>query len=286
MHTVVGWVLSGPVKGAPPDSRSSINIASTHVLRCSTQHSNPSEAAIESNLKRFWELESLGINPLEQSVYEEFLSTVTHRDGRYEVHLPWKDSQVTIPDNYQLSLKRLESLLKRLREDPKTLKEYDNIIHEQLDRGIIERVDPTSTGEGGRIHYLPHHAIIRRDKKTSKMRIVYDASAKSDGPCLNDCLYSGPSLAENIVDILLRFRCHPTALVGDIEKAFLMINVADVDRDVLRFLWVDNVNKDDPQIVIYRFTRVLFGVTASPFLLNGTIKHHIERYSKEDPQFV
>ena len=82
MHTVVGWVLSGPVKGAPPDSRSSINIASTHVLRCSTQHSNPSEAAIESNLKRFWELESLGINPVEQSVYEEFLSTVTHRDGR------------------------------------------------------------------------------------------------------------------------------------------------------------------------------------------------------------
>ena len=286
MHTVVGWVLSGPVKGAPPDLRSSINIASTHVLRCSTQHSNPSEAAIESNLKRFWELESLGINPVEQSVYEKFLSTVTHRDGRYEVHLPWKYSQVTIPDNYQLSLKRLESLLKRLREDPKTLKEHDNIIHEQLDRGIIERVDPTSTGEGSRIHYLPHHAIIRRDKKTTKMRIVYEASAKSDGPSLNDCLYSGPSLAENIVDILLRFKCHPTALVGDIEKAFFMINVAAIDRDVLRFLWIDDVNKDDPQIVIYRFTRVVFGVTASPFLLNGTIKHHIERYSKEDPEFV
>ena len=59
MHTVVGWVLSGPVKGAPPDSRSSISIASTHVLRCSTQHSNPSEAAIESNLKRFWSLSRL-----------------------------------------------------------------------------------------------------------------------------------------------------------------------------------------------------------------------------------
>ena len=74
--------------------------------------------------------------------------------------------------------------------------------------------------------------------------------------------------------------------MGDIEKAFLMINVAAVHRDVLRFLWVDDVNKDDPQIVIYRFTRVVFGVTASLFLLNGTIKHHIERYSKEDPEFV
>jgi hypothetical protein len=185
---------------------------------------------------------------------------VKHRDGRYEVHLPWKDNQVTIPDNYQLSLRRLESLLWRLQQDPKTLKEYDNIIQEQIARGIIERVDETSTTNASRVHYLPHHAIIRRDKKTTKLRIVYDASAKSEGPSLNDCLYSGPSLAENIVDILLRFRCHPTALVGDIEKAFLMIAIAKEDRDVLRFLWVDDITKDNPKIMIYRFTRVVFGV--------------------------
>ena len=286
MHTRLGWVLSGPVKGVAPDSQSNVNIASTHVLRCSTQPCPPAESTIEASLKRFWELESLGISPNEHSVYEEFLSTVTHRDGRYEVHLPWKDSQVTIPDNYQLSLKRLEALLRRMRQDPKTLKEYDNIIHEQLARGIIERVDETSTTDASRVHYLPHHAIIRRDKKTTKLRIVYDASAKSDGPSLNDCLYSGPSLAENIVDILLRFRCHPTALVGDIEKAFLMISIAKEDRDALRFLWIDDVNDDDPKVVIYRFTRVVFGVTASPFLLNGTIKHHIEKYLDEDPEFV
>ena len=65
------------------------------------------ETTIETNLKRFWELESLGISPDEHSVYEQFLSTVKHRDGRYEVHLPWKDNQVTIPDNYHLSLRRL-----------------------------------------------------------------------------------------------------------------------------------------------------------------------------------
>ena len=117
-------------------------------------------------------MESLGISPDEHSVYEEFLSTVKHRDGRYEVHLPWKDNQVTIPDNYQLSLRRLESLLRRLQQDPKTLKEYDNNIQEQIARGIIEIVDETSTTNTSRVHYLPHHAIIRRDKKTTKLRIV------------------------------------------------------------------------------------------------------------------
>jgi hypothetical protein len=73
-------------------------------------------------------------------------------------------------------------------------------------------------------------------------------------------------------------------LVGDFEKAFLMI--AEEDRDVLTFLWFDDITKDDPQIMIHRFTRVAFGVTASPFLLNGTIKHHIEKYHEEDPDFV
>ena len=67
------------------------------------------------------------------------------------------------------------------------------------------------------------------------------------------------------------------ALTGDIEKAFLMVGMAEEDRDVLRFLWVDDINKPSPEIVVLRFTRVVFGVSSSPFLLNATIKHHIER---------
>ena len=69
-------------------------------------------------------------------------------------------------------------------------------------------------------HYLPHHPVIRRDKATSRVRIVYDASARVSGPSLNDCLYKGPPLQQSIFDIILRFRCHRIALIGDIEKAF------------------------------------------------------------------
>ena len=79
---------------------------------------------------------------------------------------------------------------------------------------------------------------------------------------------------------------HRVALTGDIEKAFLMISVTPQDRDILRFLWVDDVLKDIPNIQTYRFTRVVFGVSSSPFLLNATIKHHLEQYNKTSPQFV
>ena len=118
------------------------------------------------------------------------------------------------------------------------------------------------------------------------MRVVYDASARAGGPSLNDCLYKGPKFNQRILDILLRFRSYRIAWCADIEKAFLMIGIAKMDRDALRFLWVKNIESLLPEILTLRFTRVVFGVSASPFLLNATLKHHIERFSDEHPELV
>ena len=65
-----------------------------------------------------------------------------------------------------------------------------------------------------------------------------------------------------------------------------MVSVAEEDRDVLKFLWFDDPRKKNPDIIILRFTRVVFGVSSSPFLLNATIAHHMENYRQEDPEFV
>ena len=83
--------------------------------------------------------------------------------------------------------------------------------------------------------------------------------------------YTGPPLAENIFDVLLRFRVNQEALTGNVEKAFLMVGITEEDRDVLRFLWVDDIDKLLPEIVVLRFTRVVFGVSSSLFLLNATL---------------
>ena len=141
-----------------------------------------------------------------------------------------------LPDNYQLSLKRLYGLLRQLQQDPEILQEYNSIIQKQLHDRIVQKVENTEPMGSGRVHYLLHHAVVRQDKETTKLRIVHDASAKSDGPSLNECLYTCPKFDQQILDILLRFRTHRVALTADIEKAFLMVSVAKRDRDVLRFL--------------------------------------------------
>ena len=153
-----------------------------------------------------------------------------------------------------------------------TLREYDATIRYQLQQGIVQ----PHADEVEKVHYLPHHAVVvRQEKKTTKLRVVYDASARSNGPSLNDCLHSGPKLDQKIFDFLLRFRLHRCAVMADIEKAFLMISMTQQDRDALRFLWFDDIFKPDPVQIVLRFTRVVFGVCSSPFLLNATIRHHL-----------
>ena len=98
-------------------------------------------------LRRFWELESLGVFPNDVSDYEKFTQSIKLEDKRYEVELPWKESHPVLPDNYQLREKRLKHLLTRLRKDPEMLQEYDNVIKEQLKEGIVEVVDEQHPGK-------------------------------------------------------------------------------------------------------------------------------------------
>ena len=75
---------------------------------------------------------------------------------------------------------------------PELLDKCEDIIQDQMKKGVVEKVDENS-GDGKK-HYIPHHPVITPTKTTTKIRIVYDASAKtrSENPSLNECLYRGP----------------------------------------------------------------------------------------------
>ncbi|XP_067017985.1 uncharacterized protein [Acropora muricata] len=284
INTLLGWVLSGPVyESWQMLVESSTQLSHTHVLRLDTEQKEEN-CPLKQELSRFWDIESLGIFPeSEGTVYERFLNRVQMKDARYEVSLPWKEMHPALPDNYSLSYSRLASLIGRLRKSPEVLREYDRVIKDQQSRGIVETVSPN---DATHVHYLPHREVVRSDKQTTKLRIVFDASAKRDGPSLNDCLHAGSPQTQLLMDIMMRFRCHQIALVGDIEKAFLMVGVNAAYRDVLGFLWVKDPFVSKPKVEIKRFTRLMFGVSSSLFLLNATLRHHMSKYALCDPEFV
>ena len=276
LATKLGYVLSGPTMiMSHDDNGNTVNLTATHVLKVEASVVNQEEIA--SELGKFWDYESLGIRNDNLSLYDKFVNEVEFMEGRYQVQLPFKEDHELLPDNFALCKSRLVSLLKRLNLEPEVLKHYDDVIRDQEKQGIVEPVEQGTDNGVGKVHYLPHHEVIRVDKDTSKLRIVYDASARSgrNTPSLNDCLYAGPPLSPLIYDILLRFRVHKVALIGDIEKAFLNVSVHPSDRDYLRFLWIDDITSGCPKLQVYRFARVAFGVSSSPFLLNATIRHHL-----------
>ena len=87
--------------------------------------------------------------------------------------------------------------------------------------------------------YLPHSAVFRPEHDSTKTRVVFDGSAKDmNGTSLNDILLSGPALQPDIVQVLLRFRLHRVALIGDISKMFQQIWLQEKDRDMVRVLWM------------------------------------------------
>ena len=87
-------------------------------------------------------------------------------------------------------------------------------------------------------------------------------------------------------NILLKFRSYAIGIVADIEKAFYQIVIDPKNRNMLRFLWFDNVGKENPVTVQYQFCRLVFGLTPSPAILTGIINHHLTRYLLTEPTIV
>ena len=188
MNTSLGWILSGPGVSVRSKQSGHEQAVATYLLKidCLT----PSE---DHQLTKFWDFESIGIRDKE-TVTEAFEKNITFENGRYSVTLPFKENSPVLPDNYENTLHRFDSTVKRLKKDPKVLEECDSIVKDQLERGIIEPVDTTKPVKVGEVHYLPSQVVTRQDSLATKIRIVFDASSKSNGVCLNDTLHTGPSL--------------------------------------------------------------------------------------------
>ena len=254
----------------------------THLLRASVEQPETA-ASLRQELDKFSNVESIGTST--DSIVAQFENDIIHDGTRYITKLPFKPDHEVLPDNFKICKGRLKTLLNKLIAG-NILHEYDHIFSEYEQNGIIERVPLDEVAkETGQVHYLPHRPVIRNDKQTTKIRAVFDASCKVSGPSLNECLYSVPNLIVKIFDILLRFRLNKIGVLADIKQAFLNVGIATQHRDYLKFLWYD-LQAEDEQVVIYRFLRVVFGITSSLFLLNGTVRHHLSKYLEKESGMV
>ena len=234
----LGWLLSGRTESNGKDEDPAVaNLILTGESNDRTSVLNHNDKIVDS-LKRFWETESIGIieKPPELNEGDKFIRDIRFTGQRYEVGLPWKEERPEIGADYELCHNRLRSLYNKLKREPELLKEYDKSIQDQLASGIIELVPHGFENDKNddSVHYLPHLAVLRKDKTTTKLRVVYDGSATTATRTrsLNDCLSTGPNYIPHLFNILLKFRLNRVGLVAGIEKAFLMVGIDEDDRVV------------------------------------------------------
>jgi hypothetical protein len=131
----------------------------------------------------------------------------------------------------------------------RVVEKFDTVIQDQLKKGIIKNVNEYDSD--GIQNYIPHHAVITPQKTTTKIRVVYDASAKisKDYQSLNECLYREVMLCD-LCGLLIRFRLKN----------------------------IESQSVESKNIQLFRFCRVPFGVISSQFLLGATIEAHLDTF--------
>ena len=294
--TIAGYAMGGLVN----KSFDCVPCEPLPISLCIVNHSasfaEMSLEAEQQTLDQFVSLENIGISPTESSpILDSFNNTIQKNGNRYTIELPKKHEILAqLMTNFPQVFRRLKSgWAKMNRPSQNELKtKYIEIMEDQIEKGILEEViclgtmsdiewhlqnnpkyyDSIAVPHGIPVHYLPHFPVQKASD--GSYRLVYDAKARpfKGHLSLNDCLEKGPSLINSLGDILIKFRLKKFVCKGDIAKAFLQIEVNEEDRDLLRLLWI----RQD-KVHIFRFARLPFGLTSSPFILAATLKYHLER---------
>lgn len=260
INTQFGFVVSGRVSVGPEYEQN--------------LHSFCVSVNLEDTVKQFWESEMVPdrvhTSPDDAECERIFSENVYRKvTGRYVVPLPLKDFE-PFGNSYQMAKNRLLSLERRLNlehhRNNKTA--YNDFMRDYLDQGHMKLVEFDSP-KPTLVYYIPHTFIVKPDSQTTKLRVVFDASMRTDrGISLNEKQFVGPKLQQDICEILLHFREHSIVFTADVKQMFRNIDIDSKYHDIQRILWRFS---DKEHIREYQLTTVTYGLASSPYLAIRTL---------------
>lgn len=274
LNTAYGWVLLGSV---PCESGGKLS-----AFLAITESKN---AGLNAAIQRLWEIENIpgeyNSSPEDELCENIFSNTHTRNEqGRYVVDLPMKGDPPPFVDMRNIALRRFHGLEKRLEQKPTLKESYKDFMQDYLDSGHMSEVPPEDTHRPD-AYFIPHHCVINENSPTTRLRVVFDASAKDkEGKSLNEFQLIGPKLQTDITAIIIRFRVHKTVFTADIRQMYRNILVNPKDRHLQRVLF-----RFDPSqpVTEYELNTVTYGVSSSPFLALRVIQQLAKDESENFP---
>ena len=233
-NSPLGWVVFGSPPGETSGKYKVFNI----------------KFATPVDLTDFWTTESMGVEgksclcePDELSQIEREEKLIIEKSCKkvgkqWLIPYPWKKDPSQLPDNRAQAIKRLESTERRLMKHPEQAEAYNKQMKEMIDMNFSRKLtDEELNAYKGPIHYIAHHGVLRPEKASTPLRIVFNSSSVYQGHCLNDYWLKGPDLLNSLFGVILRFRENEVAVSGDISKMYHRVLIPEADQHVHRFLW-------------------------------------------------
>ncbi|XP_029055145.2 uncharacterized protein LOC114882424 [Osmia bicornis bicornis] len=274
--TRLGWVLGGSLNW-PGESTKPIQAC--HAI---------TNAQLDASISRFWDLEE--VNSRESASTSAASSeceahfrktTVRDSDGRYIVSLPFNDRLNELGESREQAKRRLLNIERRFKRNPDLRLHYLAFMNEYEALGHMSLVPTHNIDNSNACYYLPHHAVFKTSSTTTKVRVVFDGSAKtSSGLSLNDAQLVGPTVQSDLVTILIRFRKHRFVLSADIEKMYQQVLVTNADRKFQRILWRSSENEP---IKTYELNTVTYGTASASFLATRALQQVGRDYAQAFP---
>ncbi len=242
------------------------------------------DSQLHDDLSKLWALdrvpEHTTLSPDDQQAVDIFDSTTTLKDGRVQVKLPFKSNAPELGDSRKQAISRFYNNERSLSTKGK-LDDFNAALREYLTLGHAHVIPPNELHPPRPVFYMPVHGVFKETSSITKVRPVFDASAKTTtGISLNDCLLVGPNLYPQLADVLIQFRQHPVGLSADISKMFREIRLDADHQDYHRFI----LREDNGRISDCRMERVTFGVASSPFLATQALRHIASKFKDRYPR--
>jgi len=265
-NTALGWIVSGPIPS---------NTRSNRIML----HQTSSHEDLLHLLQRFWELDAISnvqdhtLSSEDQQCEDHFKFTHSRdQDGRYVVKLPFKGHPSTLGKSKPHAIRMIVRLSDKFKVDPTFANFYLNFMMEYTNLGHMKLVPP-SLPEPSHVYYLPHHGVMKESSLTTKLRVVFNGSSKTtSGISLNDILFTGPKLQNDLFDVLIWFRQFNYVFTADMEKMYRQVKIHPDDGKFQRILWKDA----DGNILTYELQTVTYGLSCAPYLALRAIIQLIE----------
>ncbi|XP_045463850.1 uncharacterized protein LOC123673410 [Harmonia axyridis] len=274
----LGWTIHGALNDSTDGNEMN------HATLC-CRHIEDDE--LHRMVKDSFKLEAFGVNEKIISSVEdrkalEIMNSTAKRIGnRWEIGHLWRNMDVAFPDSKVNALNRLSCMERKMKKDCEFAKQYREKIQDYINKGYARKLELEEITENPRNWFLPHFAVWNVHKP-GKIRLVFDAAARSFGYSLNDFLLQGPDFVPSLVSVLWRFRQGKIAFSGDIREMFHQVLIKKEDRCAQRFLWHDENNLGGIPDV-YEMNVMIFGAVSSPSVAQFIKNRNAECFEDKFP---